>query len=229
MTKIKLELAVFSVKCPKRNVMRLLILTLFSVLADGANILGLLGMPSGSHHIWNTALLYKLAENGHNLTLLSVDLPPATEVVPKNVHFIHLEKTYEIIFSSYKGDFSIEDYTRNRGIEAIKMMQEYALNIAIGESKSIGYTKLMNYPSEFKFDLILADYTMGPQLFGFVHRFNYPLVIGMTAFLNSPNTIDFIGHHSFSGYIPHWSTTYDTNMTFWERFENTYINVFDSL
>lgn len=109
------------------------------------------------------------------------------------------------------------------------MMQEYALTIAKGVVKSVGYETLMNYPNNFKFDLILVDYTMGPHLLGFVHRFNYPPLIGMTAFLNSPNTIDLIGHHFFSGYIPHWSTTYDTNMTFWERFENTFIHLFDCL
>ncbi|KAL5291052.1 hypothetical protein ACFFRR_010457 [Megaselia abdita] len=207
--------------------MRSLVLILLPFFSDGANILALLGMPSSSHHIWNTALLYKLAENGHNLTLLSVDLPSPTEAVPKNVHFIHLEKTYETISNAYKGNFSVEDYIRYRGIGSIKMMQEYALVIAKGQAKSSGYKTLMDYPNNFKFDLVLVDYTMGPTILGFVHRFKYPPLIGMTAFLNSPNTIDLIGHHLFPGYIPHWSTIYDTKMTFMERLENTFIHLFD--
>uniref|UniRef100_T1H342 Glucuronosyltransferase n=1 Tax=Megaselia scalaris TaxID=36166 RepID=T1H342_MEGSC len=116
-----------------------------------------------------------------------------------------------------------------RGIQSIKMMDEYAITIALGIAVSEGYKTLMNYPDYFKFDLIINDYTMGPHLLAFVHKFNYPPLIGMTAFLNSPNTVDLIGHHYFSGYIPYWSTTYDTNMTFWERFENTFIYVYDCL
>jgi glucuronosyltransferase len=49
-------------------------------------------MPcSPSHFIFNKALAEGLAQNGHNLTIVS---PDVEKTPPPNVHYIHLEQIY---------------------------------------------------------------------------------------------------------------------------------------
>ena len=206
----------------------ILLLCLFSPLVKSANILGLMSMPSYSHHIWNSALLYNLAEKGHNITVLSVDLPKNFNEVPKNVHFVHLERTYEMIYKEL-GNISLENFFGMNGFAAINMNLDFAIRLSYGISQSKGFKVLMDYPDDHKFDLVIYDHTIGPYLLGFLHKFHYPPLIGLSAFINPPITTDIIGHHYFSGYIPYWSTTYDTDMTFWERLHNTMIYAYDSL
>lgn len=43
----------------------------------------------------NSALVNALAENGHNITVLSVDTDPDP---PKNIHYIHMEGVYDYMY-----------------------------------------------------------------------------------------------------------------------------------
>lgn len=85
----------------------------------------------------------------------------------------------------------------------------------------------MAYPDDFKFDLILYDFTLGPCTLGFLHKFNYPPVVGITAYNNPPYTIEILGGHNFYAYIPYCSLNYDSNMSFWQRLHNLYIHAYD--
>lgn len=87
--------------------------------------------------------------------------------------------------------------------------------------------QLLDYPDDFQFDLVLTDYTLGPMLLGFVHKFKYPPLIGMSAYLNPPNTIDGMSNHIFPAYIPFLTTKYTGDMNFFQRFENTLLFMYD--
>jgi hypothetical protein len=50
------------------------------------------------------------------------------------------------------------------------------------EQSVVGLNTLLNYPDDFKFDLVLYDYTVGPCLLGLIKKFNYPTVVGVSAF-----------------------------------------------
>lgn len=156
-------------------------------------------------------LLYELAERGHNLTILSVDMPRANEKVPKNVSFIHLERAYEAL----EGETDLNSFINIGAYDTVPATYQYGVKQAEFD--------------DFKFDLIINDYSLGPHLLGFVHKFRYPPVIGITAFLNVPIVLDFMSNSYFPALVPYYSTLYNPNMTFLQRFDNTLIFAFDTL
>lgn len=80
--------------------------------------------------------------------------------------------------------------------------------------------RLLSYPNDFKFDLVLYDFTIGPCLMAFIHKFNYPPIIGLTAFSNPTFTNDVIGGHHHYSYVPYNVMKTDDHMTFSERLFN---------
>lgn len=55
--------------------------------------------------------------------------------------------------------------------------------------QSRGVQTLLDYPKDFKFDLVLRDWLISPALNGFLHRFNYPPTIAITAYGSIYSTI----------------------------------------
>lgn len=85
---------------------------------------------------------------------------------------------------------------------------------------SQGFQTILNYPDDFKFDLILLDYIFEPCLLGFVHKFNYPPTVAVNPF-SVPNYIyDFIGGHTQPSYVSHVNVEYDVDMNFVQRVHN---------
>ncbi|XP_064545919.1 UDP-glucosyltransferase 2-like [Drosophila montana] len=196
--------------------------------AMGANILALMGMTSHSHHIWNSVLLYELAERGHNMTILSVNLPRPEDKVPANVSYIYLERAYDVYKES--GDkVDINSFIGIGNYETITKTYDFGLKTAKYIAASQGLLQLLDYPDEFKFDLIINDYTLGPYLLGFAHKFRYPPIIGVTAFHNAPITLDFMSNHYFPALTPYYSTLYNHKMSFLERFDNTLVFAADTI
>lgn len=92
-----------------------------------------------------------------------------------------------------------------------------------------GFQTLLDYPDDFKFDIVLYDYTCGPCLLPFLDKFGYPPLIGVSAFSNPPQTLDLVGGHLYLAYHPFYSLYLDDDMNFWERAYNAYIHIVDSL
>lgn len=86
---------------------------------------------------------------------------------------------------------------------------------------------MLQYPDNFKVDLILYDFTLGPCVLGFLHKFNYPPVVGITAYNNPAYTVEIVGGHNYYAYIPYCSLHYDSNMNFFQRLHNLYIHLYD--
>ncbi|KAM8709829.1 hypothetical protein ACLKA7_016606 [Drosophila subpalustris] len=192
------------------------------------NILALMGMTSHSHHIWNSVLLHELAERGHNLTILSVNLPRPSDKVPANVTYIYLERAYDS-YTDENDKIDINHYIGISSYAAIPITYKFGVKTAEYITLSKGLQQLLDYPDDFKFDVIINDYTLGPYLMGFVHKFRYPPVIGITAFHNTPVGLDFMSHSYFPALIPHYSTVYNPKMNFFERFDNTLIFALETL
>lgn len=197
--------------------------------AECANILGLMGMPSPSHHHWNSALMHELGRRGHNLTILSCDIPKKGQILPENIHYIHLENVYKSMYESDSGSeqLDISEFFGKSGIFHLHEFYEYIDFISPGILSSKGFQQLLNYPNDFPVDLIIYDSTAGPSLLGFLEKFKNVPLVGVTPFLNPPTTSDLTGSHMFPGYIPHWYTTYDVDMNFFERIDNSLINYWD--
>lgn len=101
-------------------------------------------------------------------------------------------------------------------------MWEFGYVVSEMAFNSEGFRKLMSYPNDFKFDLVITDYTFGVPLLGFLDKFGYPPVVGVTAFSVPHYTYHFVGGHNQQSYVPHHMINYGTQMNLWERIWNYY-------
>lgn len=93
-------------------------------------------------------------------------------------------------------------------------------DILIDAVQTNAFRTLLSYPDNFKFDLVLYDLTVGSCFLPFVHKFNYPPLIAVTAFGHPSFTNDLIGGHHYYAYVPHMTLPFDSEMTFFQRFYN---------
>ncbi|ETN60648.1 glucosyl/glucuronosyl transferase [Anopheles darlingi] len=191
--------------------------------AEGANILCLFAVPSPSHHIWNRVLVDALAAKGHNLTIVS---PDVEKKVKPNITYIHLEKTYDAI---HEGATAIDFYEMAQSgvLESMFIFYDYAISMCTGILNSEGYRTISNYPDDYKFDLVVYDYTCGPCLMALYVKFGQPPLVGVTAFNIPPYTTDLIGGHKYYAYVPYYTLDYDSKMSFFERVNNAIIHWID--
>lgn len=117
------------------------------------------------------------------------------------------ESTLKSVFSFYDfGSFMCEGVALSKGIEVI-----------------------LNYPNDFKFDLVINDYTCGPCLLGLLPKFKYPPLIGISAFNNPPFTVDIVGGDKLGLTTkPFYTLNIDLNMNIFERLYNGFISFLDS-
>ncbi|XP_053666700.1 UDP-glucosyltransferase 2-like [Anopheles marshallii] len=200
------------------------VLVFFGVTVHGANILCLMGVASPSHHIWNRAIMDGLARQGHNLTILSADVETNQ---PDNVHYVHLEEIYPTLYSGPDSIDLLEMANENLFKSVISFYRDFVVHECAGTLKSKGLKYLMDYPDDFRFDLVLHDFTCGPCLLGALHKFNYPPLVSVTAFNNPPYSTEVIGGHKFYSYVPFYSLSYDTDMSFFQRVHNTLLSLTD--
>lgn len=197
-----------------------LLISVNSTLSE--NILYLHNVLSPSHHLWNRVLAKELANRGHNVTFLSVDKPIGDT---KNLHYIVLENTYEL-FQSGSSETSLDLIKLSEASNSNKLYGAKAVvEFCIPNCKAImqaekGIDKILNYPNNFKFDLVINDFTCGPCLIPLIHKFNYPPTIGVTAFLNPPFTDLTIGGHKYPAYVPHFIINFPQIMSFSQRLYN---------
>uniref|UniRef100_A0A7G3B2A5 UDP-glucuronosyltransferase n=1 Tax=Lutzomyia longipalpis TaxID=7200 RepID=A0A7G3B2A5_LUTLO len=206
-----------------------IVLCFLFYLANGANILVLENTASPSHHIWIKTLLTALAERGHNITSLS---PDREENKIPNLHYIHLEKVYEVLYDAnnaeHTEDMDFFSMTDMPPTAMYFMWIEYCTQIISGAASSKGYQELLNYPDDFKFDLIIYDYIIGPMFLNFAEKFGNPPIIAATAFYSASMTTNMVGGAISPSYIPLPFLTFDLN-TFWGRVQNYFICTLDHL
>jgi glucuronosyltransferase len=69
-----------------------------------------------------------------------------------------------------------------------------------GIIKSEGVQTILEYPDEFKFDLVIYDFIGGPILLPLIQKFNYPPMIGVAAFDNCPFRSNLVGGYQYAAY-----------------------------
>lgn len=193
------------------------------VTCGGANILFLSGIPSPSHHLWNRVLIRGLAAKGHNITMASVD----NDQNPyPNIHYIFMEETYPTLYNSGFDMMELAEVSAVKGVITVNDFCDLACD---GILKSKGLEQIINYPDDFKFDLVLYDLTCGPCMLPLVHRFKYPPLVAVTAFSNPPFTPQLIGGQKFPATVPHYYSDYSNHMNFPQRLMNHLLYFLDNL
>lgn len=201
------------------------VLCLFVARTIASNILFLNSATSPSHHIFNRALVLGLAQAGHNVTFVSADISKESR---ENVHYIHLEKAYLIYFESMKGqDFDMMSYMDSSIFTQIIGFHDFIKISCDGILASKGLDVILNYPSDFKFDVVIHDFTFGPCLLPLIHKFHYPPLVAVTAFSNPPYSTISIGGIKYPSYIPHYLLNYPTIMSLSQRIFNKFVYAMD--
>lgn len=191
----------------------------------------------------------RLAEVGHNVTVLSVNVDSAA---PANVTYIHLENSYNTLYgngtlarndilkrsnemamaatvSFYKfGLLGCEGRQRSRPTRLSVTLLTLFLSFA-GAITSKGLQHLLQYPPDFRFDLVIYDFTCGPCVLALLHKFHYPPLVSVTGFGVPQFTERLVGGHKAASLVPHFTQLTDNPMPFSQRFTNTLIHLFDAL
>lgn len=202
------------------------VLSLLVARTIASNVLFLNGATSPSHHIFNRGLVLGLAQAGHNVTFVSTDISKEPR---ENVHYIHLEKAYLVYAESMKdqGDFDIMSFMDQGVFAQLTGFHDYIKISCDGVLASDDLDVILNYPSDFKFDVVLHDFTFGPCLLPLIHRFDYPPLIAVTAFSNPPYSTISIGGIKYPSYIPHYLLNYPMIMSLSQRIFNTFVYATD--
>lgn len=190
------------------------------------NILFLNGIPSPSHHLWNRVLIRGLAEKGYNITMVSVDNDKNPH---PNIHYIFMEETYSTIYGNDGGGFDMLEFAETKPIRGVIEVNNWCDMACDGVLKSKGLEQIINYPDEFKFDVVLYDVTCGPCMLPLMHKFNYPPLIAVTAFNNPPYTPQLVGGQKYPATVPHYYTDYSCHMSFAQRLMNHLLYFLDNL
>lgn len=192
--------------------------------ANAANILYMNPVPSPSHHFWNTAYVNGLAARGHNVTVISVD---RDKNPPNGVHYIRMDGLYNELYDQMvKGAF---EQSESSPFESITSFSGYMASVCKDILETDGFRTLSSYPDNFQFDLIITDMSQGSCLLGFVHKFNYPPLMSVSAFSHPPYMNSFVGSHHYYSYIPHYNLPYLQEMNFFQRFVNFIVHVYEMI
>lgn len=176
------------------------------------NVLYLSNIPSPSHFIWCKALLTALHERGYNITALSPDVEESKE----NFSYYHLEKVYA---ATYNGSTEM-NFIEMGKLSFLEMYLGFAFFIeAACESalKSNGYQQILDFPDDFKFDLIVYDFTMSQCLLGIVHKYKNVPMVSVTPFLFSNKVAQLSGSLMFPGFVPSPNEALSQTMNFKDR------------
>ncbi|KAJ8940068.1 hypothetical protein NQ314_010902 [Rhamnusium bicolor] len=126
-------------------------------------------------------------------------------------------------------DFNIEEtFSNSNPLATMKLFIEYTITVCNYSYNTNGFKKLINYPPDFKFDLIIIDMTIGSCLYPLIQRFNYPPTIGITAFLLPPFLSDTFGNDIHPSYLPFYMLQYTEHMNFHQRVINYVMTRLDS-
>lgn len=147
---------------------------------------------------------------GHNVTVLAPDKDEST--IP-GLHFIWAEKVYEAM-NPAEVNTNDQLVMSANPFSIITQVWPASLPMCVALFASDGFKQILNYPSDFQVDLLIADTTIGPCWTGFMHKFNYPPLIGLTAFEIPDYIYDYMDGHSQQAYIPHQTVGYTNKMTF---------------
>ncbi|CAH1173989.1 unnamed protein product [Phaedon cochleariae] len=102
----------------------------------------------------------------------------------------------------------------------IKICNEFSLMTCNHTLHTKGLQKLIDYPKDFQFDLIILDLTVTPCFLPLIERFNSPPAIVISAMILPPVLSELFGNSFPVSYIPYILLKNTARMNFLERLNN---------
>ncbi|XP_031634156.1 UDP-glucuronosyltransferase 3A2-like [Contarinia nasturtii] len=177
-------------------------------------ILAVLPVTSRSHYYIGHNLMKGLAEEGHDVTVVS----PFKQKVPiKNYKEVFLENSWAI---------SRKTMAKNNFVElnTVHFWEWTLLCYSSGMDMNNWTVSSQNFQNFLKikqnFDVIIVEILLNDALLGLGQYYNAP-VIGLSAFGASKFTTDLVGTPNFPSYVPFTSNHYTDRMNFWQRMYNS--------
>uniref|UniRef100_A0A182J3D7 Uncharacterized protein n=1 Tax=Anopheles atroparvus TaxID=41427 RepID=A0A182J3D7_ANOAO len=152
-----------------------------------------------------------LARAGHNVTLLNI----FKEGSQHNLHFIKLNEVDEILALDEPIDYL--ELHRLSPLELHASFIDLEVTVCKHAIASNQLSRLINYPKNFKFDLIIHDYIAGPCLLLLLERFNHPPLILASASDGLTTMEHVFGAPLFPGFIPNKLADISMTMGYIER------------
>ncbi|KAK7865277.1 hypothetical protein R5R35_012574 [Gryllus longicercus] len=182
-------------------------------ISNSANILAIYTLASPSIRLWNTPLLTALATRGHNVTVIS---PEAQKNRVANLTDLPVDGLYEAI----GGDMDFDVLHEATMFFWIKEMFAFFRKGCLFTLKSDSFKRLMEYPTDFKFDLVLMEPIGVECMFGILPRFGNPPIVTVASFPAPQWVLESTGTPSNPSYVPYSFSPYDDDMKFMERVYN---------
>ncbi|XP_058461493.1 UDP-glucuronosyltransferase 2B16-like isoform X2 [Malaya genurostris] len=186
------------------------------------NILYISSVASPSHFLWSQRLFEKLAGIGYNITV--VNLYKHGRI--RDVQFIKLDG---IIDNLVMEDDDYIEFGQMNPFEMVMSFFELELYVCELAIKTPGFRFLLEYPRNFKFELVIHDHLAGPCLLVILSHFNYPPLILASAYNRFSTTTESLGSLVYPGFIP--NQVYDIHgfMNYYQRIYNFMLFIWESL
>lgn len=194
---------------------------LSSSLVSGLDILICVTWVAKSHFLAFSTLFKALAQKGHNVTVIS-HYPQ--NVVPQNYKNVDIEKL-DILYEK------LELLTRSRQYSNDKMTM-YTVPLVMSESGNLICEEVLEsrkvqefLKEEHKFDLVLLEDFFADCLRPLGQMYESAM-IKLVSHILAPWNVRNLANPVGSAYLPNINLQLSNRMTFFERLENSVVNVF---
>ncbi|XP_063921674.1 UDP-glycosyltransferase UGT5-like [Zophobas morio] len=198
------------------NIITLIVLTSFTYLTHSARILGVFPFIGKSHYFLGSALMRALAEQGHDVTVIS----PFGERTPPNGSYrdIVLVKTRETFERKLKVNmFDVGELNPLISLPFLMIMLSELGTLTLQEPP---VQELIH--SDEKFDAVIVEQFLIDDLKALASHFNAVQIVfsstGSNLWIDS-----LVGNPSPPSYVPSAGLSYSSQMTFLQRVTNTLV------
>ncbi|XP_055308683.1 UDP-glucosyltransferase 2-like [Sitodiplosis mosellana] len=191
-----------------------LILYILNENVDSYKFLAILPIPSRSHYYIGQNLMKGLAEDGHEVTVIS----PFKEKTPiKNYKEVFLEHNW-VETQKYMAKDNFMDFANLFFWDMTFAWYEAGMNFTKWTVSSRNLQDFLKIKQHF--DVVVVETNLNDALLGLGMHYNAPIV-AISAFGANKWTTDLVGTPIFASYVPFTLNHFTDRMTFWQRMYNS--------
>lgn len=144
-------------------------------------------------------------------------LSPDVEKSKPNLTYLHLDKVYSTIYNGSE-ELNFMEFNQAGALELFQLYTDVSRKACSGSLESRGYMELMTYPDNFKFDLVLHDFTMDYCILTVLSKFGEKNIVGLSAY-NAPG--QFGANLIYPSFMPAHDLLFTSRMNFVQRVTST--------